>query len=93
MNLLQQTTIVVRQIEIIAERPRASNLRQIEGLVQESSLEEQVKELKAKVEDLTRRVRQLEQAAIETVDLTGDDSFNTTVSVHSEDMSPVENGF
>ena len=55
--MLQQTTIVVRQNEIIAERPRASNLRQIEGLVQDSSLEEQVKELKAKVEDLTRRVR------------------------------------
>ena len=91
--MLQQTTIVVRQNEIYTEGPRAFNLCQIEGAVQDSSLEEQVKELKAKVADLTRRVRELEQAAIETVDLTGDDSFNTTVSLHSEDISPVENGF
>ena len=91
--MLQKTTNVVRQNEIIAERHRVFTLRQIEGAVQDTSLEERAKKLKAKVEDLTRRVREVGQTAIETVDLTGDDSFNTTVSLHSEDIRPVKNGF
>ena len=51
-----------------------------------------MEELKKKLEELTKRVKELEKANAEVVDLTGDSSSDT-VSVRSEDLSPVENGF
>ena len=51
-----------------------------------------MEELKKKLEELTKRVKELEKANAEVVDLIGDSSSDT-VSVHSEDLSPVENDF
>ena len=58
----------------------------------ENKLLREMEELKKKLEELTKRVKELEKANAEVVDLTGDSSSDT-VSVHSEDLSPVENGF
>ena len=57
----------------------------------EYTLRNEIEHLKKKVEDLSKRVEALENAKIELVDLTND-SFDTTVSVHSEDLIEVPNG-
>ena len=57
----------------------------------EDTLRKEIEHLKKKVEVLSKRVEELENAKIELVDLTND-SFDTTVSVHSEDLIEVQNG-
>ena len=57
----------------------------------ENTLRNLFEHLKKKVEVLSKRFEELEKAKIELVDLTND-SFNTTVSVHSEDLIEVPNG-
>ena len=57
----------------------------------EDKLRNEIEHLKKKVEELSKRVEELEKARIELVDLTND-SFDTTVSVHSEDLIEVPNG-
>ena len=57
----------------------------------EDTLRNEIEHLKKKVEELSKRVEELENAKIELVDLTND-SFDTTVSVHSEDLIAVPNG-
>ena len=58
----------------------------------DNRIQRELDELRKKVEELSERVRKLENAAVELVDLTKDESFDTTVSVNSDDISPVENG-
>ena len=89
---MAQTTIV-REKGVSCERPRVLSDAQEETLSQhEDNLRTEIDILKTRVENLTRRVTELEKASAEVVDLTQDDSFMTTASVHSEDLSPVENG-
>ena len=56
----------------------------------ENKLLREMEELKKKLEELTKRMKELEKANAEVVDLTGDPSSDT---VHSEYLSPFENGF
>ena len=56
----------------------------------EDTLRNEIELLKKKVEELIKRVEELENE-FELVDLTND-SFDTTVSVHSEDLIEVPNG-
>ena len=57
----------------------------------EDTLRNEIDHLKKKVEELSKRVEELENPKIELVDLTND-SFDTTISVHSEDLIEVPNG-
>ena len=57
----------------------------------EDTLRKETEHLKKKIEELSKRVEELEKAKIELVDLTNN-SFDTTVSVHSEDLIEVPNG-
>ena len=89
--IMTQTTIVVSEKGVFCERPRVLSNAQEETLCQHN-LRSEIDLLKTHVENLTRRVTELEKASAEVIDLTQDDSFTTTASVHSEDLSPVENG-
>ena len=90
---MTQTTIVISEKGVFCERPRVLSNAQEETLSQhEDNLRTEIDLLKTQVEYLTRRVTELEKASAEVIDLTQDDSFTTTASVHSEDLSPIENG-
>ena len=90
---MTQTTIVVSKKGVFCERPRVLSDAQEETLSQhEDNLRTEIDLVKTQVENLTRRVTELEKTSAELIDLTQDDSFTTTASVHSEDLSPVENG-
>ena len=90
---MTQTTIVVSEKGVFCERPRVLSNAHEETLSQHDNLRSEIDLLKTQVENLTRRVTELEKASAEDIDLTQNDSFTTTASVHSEDLSPVENGF
>ena len=91
---MQQTQIVVtRTGGVICKRPRLSTAENREARVEnEESLKLEVNELKKKVKALNERVEKLEKANIELVDLTNDDSFETTISVNSDDSIELPNG-
>ena len=90
--IMTQTTIVVSEKGVFCERPRVLSNAQEETLSQHDNLRSEIDLLKTQVENLTRRVTELEKASAEVIDLTQDDSFTTAASVYSEDLSPVENG-
>ena len=91
--IMRQTTIVVSEKRVFCERPRVLSNAQEKTLSQhEENLRTEIDLLINQVENLTRQVTELEKASAEAIDLTQDESFTTTASVHSEDLSPVENG-
>ena len=90
--IMTQTTIVVSEKGVFCERPRVLSNAQEENLSQHDNLRSEIDLLKTQVENLTSWVTELEKASAEVIDLTRDDSFTITASVHSEDLSPVENG-
>ena len=91
---MQQTQIVVtRTGRLICKRPGLSTAENRAAKAEnEQSLKVEVNELKKKVEALNERVEKLEKANIELVDLTNDDSFETTISVNSDDLIELPNG-
>ena len=91
---MQPTQIVVtRTGRVICKRPGLSTVENREARVEnEENLKLEVNELKKKVEALNERVEKLEMANIELVDLTNDDSFETTISVNSDDLIELPNG-
>ena len=57
--------------------------------VSKPNVNQEIEELKKKVQDLCERVRKLANAAMDFVDLTNEQSSDATASVHSSDLSPV----
>ena len=53
----------------------------------EDELRKEICVLKRKLDEISARVEKMEKAAIELVDLTADDNFDSTVSVHTDDLS------
>ena len=85
---MEQTGLVLNETGLIYGRRRSSSVPNVPAsTVTLRSLLSEINELKEKIRQLEERVQTLERANSEVVDLTGDVSFDSTVSVHSSDMS------
>ena len=85
---MEQTGLVLNETGLIYERRRSSSVPNVPAsTVTLRSLLSEINALKEKIRQLEERVQTLERANSEVVDLTGDVSFDSTVSVHSSDMS------
>ena len=85
---MEQTGLVLNETGLIYERRRSSSVPNVPtSTVTLHSLLSEINALKEKIRQLEERVQTLERANSEVVDLTGDVSFDSTVSVHSSDMS------
>ena len=85
---MEQTGLVLNETGLIYERRRSSSVPNVPtSAVTLRSLLSEINALKEKIRQLEERVQTLERANSEVVDLTGDVSFDSTVSVHSSDMS------
>ena len=84
---MRQSTIAFRNNSLEYSLP-ATPLPQTQTESTETSrLRVRVFQLESEVAALKVRVRELERKLTETVDLTQDTSFSTTISVHSSDQS------
>ena len=85
---MEQTGLVLNETGLIYGRRRSSSVPNVPtSTVTLRSLLSEINALKEKIRQLEERVQTLERANSEVVDLTGDVSFDSTVSVHSSDMS------
>ena len=85
---MEQTGLVLNETGLIYERRRSSFVPNVPAsTVTLRSLLCEINALKEKIRQLEERVQTLERANSEVVDLTGDVSFDSMVSVHSSDMS------
>ena len=90
--VMQQTEIYANEKGVFCKKRRLSTATISKStLGNEDTLRNEIQHLKKKVEEMSKRVEELEKAQIELADLTND-SFDTTVSVHSEDLIEVPNG-
>ena len=85
---MHQTVIVYTGSALIYERSPAANVINVgTSLTSVRSLLTELNAIKSQIRQLDERIKTLERANAEIVDLTADVSFETTVSVHSSDMS------
>ena len=85
---MEQTGLVLNETGLIHGRRRSSSVPNVpNSTVTLRSLLSEINALKEKIRQLEERVQTLERANSEVVDLTGDMSFDSTVSVNSSDMS------
>ena len=85
---MHQTVIAVSEGRVICRRPAINTTAQPESSAKfEDEVRKEICVLKRKLDEISARVEKLEKAAIELVDLTADDSFDSTVSVHTDDLS------
>ena len=84
---MKQTGLVLNEDGLVYERRRSSSVPNARtSTVTLGSLLFEINALKEKIRQLEERVQTLERANSEVVDLTGDVSFDSTMSVHSSDM-------
>ena len=85
---MEQTGLVLNETGLIYDRRRSSSVPNIfASTVTLRSLLSEINALKEKIRQLEERVQTLERANSEALDLTGDVSFDSTVSASSSDMS------
>ena len=92
---MEQTQIVSTETGIGIRRASGSRASPVPASLSIEKLQKEVESVKKKLEALSERVRELEKASVEFVDLTGDasSSFPSTVSVGSDAEFPnVPNG-
>ena len=92
---MQQTRIVIEEPgRVSCKRPRLNFDENSVLQSQEDQIWLKIRQLQVEIELLKKRVRELENAKVEMVDLTADDSFPSTVSVLSDDLvdSDIPNG-
>ena len=92
---MQQTRIVIEESgRVSCKRPRLNVDENSVRQSQEDQIWLKIRQLQVEIELLKKRVRELENAKVEFVDLTADDSFPSTVSVLSDDLddSDIPNG-
>ena len=82
-----QSRIVIKGKKFLFEKPRLSSIEENQERQTADNVWSEICELKKQIEQLTKRVTELEKANIEVVDSTADDSFPSTASVHSSDLS------
>ena len=82
-----QSRIVIKGKKLLFEKPRLSSIEENQERQTADNVWSEICELKKQIEQLTKRVIELEKANIEVVDLTADDSFPSSASVHSSDLS------
>ena len=83
---MQQTRIVIEESgRVSCKRPRLNVDENSVHQSQEDQIWLKIRQLQVEIELLKKRVRELENAKAEMVDLTADDSF-PTVSVLSDDL-------
>ena len=85
---MEQTGFLLNETGHINERRLSSSVPNVPtSTVTLRSLLSEINALKEKIRQLKERVQTLERANSEDFDLTEDVSFDSTVSVHSSDMS------
>ena len=85
---IHQTVIVYTGSALIYEKSPASNVTNVgHSTTSVSSLLTKLNGLKSQIRQLDEGIKALERANAEIVDQTAGVSFETTVSVHSSDMS------
>ena len=85
---MHQTVIVYTRSALIYGKSPAANVTNVgHSTPSVSSRLTELIALKAQIRQLDERIKTLERANAEIFDLTADVSFETTVSVHSSDMS------
>ena len=91
---MHQTVIALREGRVICRGSAINPIAQPESSAEfEDELRKENCVLKRKIDEISARVEKLEKAPIELVDLTADDSFDSIVSVHTDDLSDeVANG-
>ena len=92
---MEQTQIVSTETGIGIRRASGSRASPAPASLSIEQLQKELESVKKKLEALSERVRELEKASVEFVDLTGDSSssFASTVSVGSDAEFPnVPNG-
>ena len=82
-----QSRIAIKGKKLLFEKPRLSSIEENQERQTADNVWSEICELKKQIEQLTKRVTELEKANIEVDDLTADDSFPSTASVHSSDLS------
>ena len=94
-TVMEQTQVVSTETGIGIRRASGSRTSLVPASLRIKQLQKELESVKKKLEVLSERVRELEKASVEFVDLTGDSSSSlaSTVSVGSDAESPnVPNG-
>ena len=85
---MEQTGLVLNETGLIYENCRSCSVPNVPAsTVTLRSLLSEISALKEKIRQLEERVQNLERANSEVLDLSGDVSFDSTVSIHSSDLS------
>ena len=81
-----QSRVVIKGKKLLFEKPRSSSIEENQERQTADNVWSEICELEKQIEQLTKRVTELEKANIEVVDLTADDTFPSTASLHSSDL-------
>ena len=85
---MEQTGLVLNETGLNYEKRCSSSVPNVRtSTVTLRSLLSEINALKEKIRQLEERAQTLQRANSEVVDLTGDVSFDSTVSVHSSDIT------